>query len=41
MARKSRYKLVCNGKTVSQHRKKSAAKKAAKHHRGTCRVSKR
>jgi hypothetical protein len=29
MARKSKYKVVCGSRTMSHHRKKSAARKAA------------
>jgi len=38
--RHSKYSVVCNGKKVSGHRKKRAAKKAASHHRGSCHVRK-
>lgn len=40
MARRSKYLVVCDGRKVSRHRKKRAAKKAAAHHRGSCHVRK-
>lgn len=39
--RHSKYSVVCSGRTMSRHRKKSAAKKARARHGRNCRITKR